>query len=456
MAAGLVISSVSGAVPLVHADGDSSSDANQGTSDSDSAGDTASSTNSSASTSSNTTSSALTSSNTTDAPHTTTSTSGTGQSDDRPHSTVSAQTNTGVSGTTSESTSSSSDDSSATKSEPSTLTGTLGSPVDSTDLQIPTTLNLDPVVVDLPAPSASGAAQTESESTSGSDTVENSPPTAAQSTTEPTSHVESDSTTSNSATTPDATSSAAPANAPDTVAATDAAPAADPAATSALVSEQPVTQATTPEVRHVIVYLLRMLVSSTVDAVVQLATQICDMFNLSWATPAAGGVERLTALSYNSIVTLLQKFLAYSSSTKVGSHSPADALASDFSLDKIINSLTSMLQGAAPVLADASRPFNAKATPTQKAVTALVAMSLWALISAALPGLGGLFAVGATGVRIGYRQAKAGITLRTTELARFAKSGPIGTVRTGSLVSVHSRTAAADHTPAGRHLRLVS
>ncbi|QRY54092.1 hypothetical protein [Mycolicibacterium septicum] len=201
---------------------------------------------------------------------------------------------------------------------------------------------------------------------------------------------------------------------------------------------------------------MRMLASSTVDAVIQLATAICDMFSVTWATPAAGAVQSLTALSYNSIVTLLNKILASSSSMKVGSPSPAEALASDFSLDKIINSLTSMLQGAAPVLADAWHPFNAKATPTQKAVTALVAMSLWALISAALPGLGGLFAVGATGVRIGYRQAKAGITLRTTELARFAKSGPIGTVRSGSLVSVHSRTAAADRTPADRHLRLVS
>ncbi len=199
-----------------------------------------------------------------------------------------------------------------------------------------------------------------------------------------------------------------------------------------------------------------MLVSSTVDAVIQLASQICDMFGLSWATPAAGAAQPLTALSYNSIVTLLKKILAYSSSMKVGSPTPADALASDFSLDEVITSLTSMLQGAAPVLADAWRPFNAKATPTQKAVTALVAMSLWALISAALPGLGGLFAVGATGVRIGYRQAKAGITLRTTELARFAKAGPIGTVRSGSLVSVHSRTDVADHTRARRHLRLVS
>ncbi|SER49977.1 hypothetical protein SAMN04488583_5454 [Mycobacterium sp. 88mf] len=444
MAAVLVISSVSGAVPLVHADGDSSSNSNQGTSGSDNDGDTASSTNSSGSTSSNTP----------DAPHNATSTSDTGQSGDRPHSTVSAQTNTGVSGTTSETTSSSSDDPSDTKSEPA-VTGTLGSLVDSTDPQIPTTLNLDPVVVDLPAPSASGAAPTESESTSGSDTVENSAPAAAQSTSEPTSHVESTSTTSNSATTQDAASSAAPVNAPDTVAATDAAPAANPAATAALASEQPATQTTTPEVRHVIVYLLRMLASSTVDAVIRLATAICDMFSVSWATPAAGAVQSLTALSYNSIVTLLKKILASSSSTKVGSPTPAEALASDFSLDKIITSLTSMLQVAAPALADAWRPFSAKATPAQKAVTALVAMSLWALISAALPGLGGLFAVGATGVRIGYRQAKAGITLRTTELARFAKSGPIGTVCTGSLVSVHSRTAA-DHTPARPHLRLVS
>ncbi|MFV8053583.1 hypothetical protein [Mycobacterium sp. 48b] len=235
------------------------------------------------------------------------------------------------------------------------------------------------------------------------------------------------------------------------MASADAAPAAD-----ALASEQPAAPATTPEVAHAIVYLLRVLASSTVEAVIRLATEICDMFSLSWASSAAAAGQPLIALSYNSIVTLLKKILANSSSlTKVGSSSPADALASKFSLDEII-SLTSMLQAAAPVLADTLRPFSAKTTPAQKAVTALVAMSLWALISAALPGLGGLFAAGATGVRIGYRQAKAGIALRTTELARFAKSGPIGTVHAGSLVAVHSRTAVADHTSTSRHLQLVS
>ena len=73
------------------------------------------------------------------------------------------------------------------------------------------------------------------------------------------------------------------------------------------------------------------------------------------------------------------------------------------------------------------------------------------LLAAALPGVGGLAAISATGMRIGYRQAKAGTALHRTELARFAVRGPIGVVRTGSLVSLHARAPRST----GPHLRLV-
>ncbi len=85
----------------------------------------------------------------------------------------------------------------------------------------------------------------------------------------------------------------------------------------------------------------------------------------------------------------------------------------------------------------------------------LISASLWALFAAALPGLGGLAAFSATGIRIGYRQAKAGTALYRTDLARFAPRGPIGVVRSDSLVSVHRRRGGADELPAKRHLRLV-
>jgi hypothetical protein len=62
--------------------------------------------------------------------------------------------------------------------------------------------------------------------------------------------------------------------------------------------------------------------------------------------------------------------------------------------------------------------------------------SLWALAAVALPGVGGLVVLTLGGVRIGYRQAKAGFALRTADIARFARPGPLGVVRSGSLVVV--------------------
>jgi len=71
-------------------------------------------------------------------------------------------------------------------------------------------------------------------------------------------------------------------------------------------------------------------------------------------------------------------------------------------------------------------------------VKVLVPVSLWALFTAALPGLGGLVIVTAFGVRIGYRQAKAGIMIRTTGLAH-AGPGPLGIVRSETFIELHRR-----------------
>jgi hypothetical protein len=53
----------------------------------------------------------------------------------------------------------------------------------------------------------------------------------------------------------------------------------------------------------------------------------------------------------------------------------------------------------------------------------LVPASLSALVAVALPGVCGLLIVCAAGVRLGYRQAKAGLVLQATAMARFAGSG---------------------------------
>jgi hypothetical protein len=67
--------------------------------------------------------------------------------------------------------------------------------------------------------------------------------------------------------------------------------------------------------------------------------------------------------------------------------------------------------------------------------------ALAALLIAALPGVGGLLVLTGAGTRLGYRQAKAGLALRTAGIARFAGSGPIGVVRSGGLVYVRPRAS---------------
>lgn len=85
--------------------------------------------------------------------------------------------------------------------------------------------------------------------------------------------------------------------------------------------------------------------------------------------------------------------------------------------------------------------------------TLLVPISIATLAAVALPGVGGLLVICALGIRIGYRQAKAGWAIRVAGIARFAGSGPMGVVRSGSMITLHAKRPAAART-AGR-LRLV-
>jgi hypothetical protein len=58
----------------------------------------------------------------------------------------------------------------------------------------------------------------------------------------------------------------------------------------------------------------------------------------------------------------------------------------------------------------------------------LLPVSLWALAAVALPGVGGLVVLTAAGVRVGYRQAKAGFVVQAAGIASFARPGPLGVV----------------------------
>jgi hypothetical protein len=71
----------------------------------------------------------------------------------------------------------------------------------------------------------------------------------------------------------------------------------------------------------------------------------------------------------------------------------------------------------------------------------LVPASLSALAAVALPGVGGLLIICAIGMRFGYRQAKALLAVRRAGIACFAGPGPLGVVRSGSLIALRSRAS---------------
>jgi hypothetical protein len=76
----------------------------------------------------------------------------------------------------------------------------------------------------------------------------------------------------------------------------------------------------------------------------------------------------------------------------------------------------------------------------EHAVSALfVPASLSALAAVALPGVGGLLIICGLGMRIGYRQARALLEVRRAGIACFAGPGPLGVVRSGSLIALRPR-----------------
>lgn len=215
-----------------------------------------------------------------------------------------------------------------------------------------------------------------------------------------------------------------------------------------------------PLLGEAVAQLMRTLVFVTVDVVDAVLRLIIDLrvtLGIPWAQQGGSGMYPQSALLKNdALVGLLTKLLlSRSSGLGVGSSILGGVIDAAVGLGQTLTP-TSTLDTAARSLVTVRHPDRALAQPAQPAVTALAAMSLWALLSGALPGLGGLLVVGATGVRIGYRQARGRIALHTMEFVRFARSGPIGVVRTGAPAPAHTRTAPADITLGHPHLRLAS
>jgi hypothetical protein len=189
-----------------------------------------------------------------------------------------------------------------------------------------------------------------------------------------------------------------------------------------------------------------------VHAVLQLPADIRDALGIAWITPTVEGHPVLMSTPdigfQNLIVPARLQADLQTGSPGAASSSPATGQIG-IEVDGGIVLLASLQpQSAAPALGPAT-PRHHRSAPgliADMVTAAVVWVSIWALVYATLPGLGGMLSFGAIGVRIGYRQSSAGIALRSPELARFVRPGPIGVARTGSLVSVHLRTAAADRT----------
>jgi hypothetical protein len=100
------------------------------------------------------------------------------------------------------------------------------------------------------------------------------------------------------------------------------------------------------------------------------------------------------------------------------------------------------LSGTAPLATAGAGPTTMLSLLEHTVRAVLAPASLSALAAIALPGLGGLLIICAAGMRVGYRQARAAFAVRSTGIARFARQGPIGIVRSGSMVALHPRSAA--------------
>jgi hypothetical protein len=96
------------------------------------------------------------------------------------------------------------------------------------------------------------------------------------------------------------------------------------------------------------------------------------------------------------------------------------------------------VSGTVPLMT-AATPASAKSIFEHVIEAVLVPASLTALAAMALPGVGALLVVAAAGVRVGYRQAKAGLALRASGIARFAGPGPLGIARSASMVALRQR-----------------
>jgi hypothetical protein len=97
--------------------------------------------------------------------------------------------------------------------------------------------------------------------------------------------------------------------------------------------------------------------------------------------------------------------------------------------------------GIKAVLAGGILPEQVRSVLQHTVDAVLAPLSVLALAALASPGVVGLLLLSVAGMFVGYRQAKAASMLRAVGIARFVKAGPLGVVRSGGLVALHTRPA---------------
>lgn len=213
-----------------------------------------------------------------------------------------------------------------------------------------------------------------------------------------------------------------------------------------------------------IVGSIQHMLSSVVDAGTSLTQLPRDLSGLLGATvgaePTIGGAAGhgagLFATSGGAIPeSVAPSFSQLMLPTESGSVPASNAVAVPVLTATLATKGTSRgLSSSEVPLVSSAGPRNDTLSNVERVLGAVVAsVSITALAAMALPGVGALLASCAAGIRIGYRQAKAGATLPSV-VARFTGSGPLGVVRSGSRVELHPRSSRPS-TSRQRSLRVV-
>jgi hypothetical protein len=209
-----------------------------------------------------------------------------------------------------------------------------------------------------------------------------------------------------------------------------------PAAVMALpTSPTPVTDAITT---------VQEMLTLVTDAIVPLTQLPADLYTMLSVPTVTGSTTVGGGVSTDPAGPVLARRAAQPLSVAPivlagGMALPADVVPPETRGDIELAGLSSELpaSGIAPVAQDGIAQ-SGLGSFLEHAVSALfVPASLSALAAVALPGVAGLLIICSLGMRIGYRQAKALFEVRRAGMAIFAGPGPLGVVRSGSLIALH-------------------